>query len=286
MNSLLSCSNCTYSSSRKWNLVRHYEKVHGQKMNLTHKGLHQNFRATQNNPTDNGNLNNTTSSDPPETWSQTLNDLSKTQNTIANSNQTFDRLNFFEAKAKTLENQLNELYQHNWIIPRFHVQGLNGHICNYCHTFSFKFVMDLGYDLTMQYKHNCYKQLGAFTVPIPPDVQDIDRWAANVLFDQMSYHESIGNRLALDDLTKVFNAYRENEYRDLILGIPDRHPLITLDQNFMVDLIDSAIKSAGKKILMHDTQILDLLTKTKSTYGILEVPQQSDLKYFYMKIIK
>jgi len=234
---------------------------------------------------DNDNHYDTGLSDLGVTWEH-IHELAKIQSTIANSNQTFDRLNFFERKANNLEKQLSDLYYHNWIIPRFHVQGLNGHICKFCNKFSFRPVMDLGYDLTMQYKHNCYEQLGAFTVPIPQEVKDIDGWAARILFDQMSYYESIGNRLALDDLTKVFNAYREYEYRDLILGIPDRHPMITLDKNVMVDLIDTAIKSPGKLILMQDSQILDLLTKTKSTYGILEVPQQDDFKYYYMKIVR
>lgn len=284
MNSPWNCSICPYVSSRKWNLVRHYEKVHGQILNPPHKGLHQNFRVIEKKPTVNGNLNNTTSPhiDP---W-QSVIEFSKMHNTIANSNRTFDRLNYFETKANTLENQLRDLYRHNWIIPRFHVRGLNGHICNFCNTFSYKLVMDLGFDLTMQYKHNCTNQTGGFTIPIPKEVNDIDGWAASVLFGQMSYYESIGNCIALDNLTNVFDVYRENGYRDLILGIPERHPLITIDKNFMKDWIDMATKTPVKRILMRDSQILDLLRKTKSTYGILEVPQQEGFKYYYMKIVR
>jgi hypothetical protein len=146
--------------------------------------------------------------------------------------------------------------------------------------------MDVGYDLTMKLKHNCLKQIGAYIVPVPKDTHDVDRWAAGILFDQMSYSESIGNRLVLEDITKLFDVYKDNEYRDLILGIPDRHPMIILEDNVVTDLIEITLKNPGQRKLLLDNQILDLLTKTKSTYGILKVPDQEDYKYLYMRIVK
>ena len=283
---------CPYFSGRRWNLERHYENVHGQNMNAQLMGIRQNSRTVKKERINYNNVGDSPRSDSQD-WSQSLEELAKIQNTVANSRQTFansrqtlDRLNFFETKANTLENQLHGIYKHYWIIPRFHVQGLNGHICNLCKTFSYKVVMDLGYDLTMKFKHNCFEQIGAFTCPIPPEVEDTDRWAAGLLFEQMSYFESIGNRLVLNDLTNLFTVYRGYEYRDLILGIPDRHPMTSLDDKYIVDLIDKTWKSPGQRKLMLDSQIIDLLTKTKSTFGILKVPNQEDYKYLYMKIVK
>lgn len=280
-----SCIICSYSSGRKWNLERHYEKVHQQMPNPQQKLRHWNRPATEQVPRVSSELD-----EIPwpysESWFQRVGELSKHQNRIANSKQTFNRVNFLESRVNTLENQLRQLYQHNWIIPRLHVQGLNGHICYLCNTFNFRLVMDLGYDLTMQSKHNCYKQVGAFTIPIPQEVLDIDTWAAEILFNQMSYFESIGNRLELVDITKKFIEFGKYEYRDIIFGIPDRHPLITIEENFMTDLIDNVNNSPENRILMLDSQILQLLTKTKSTYGILELPQHDNFLYYYMRIVR
>lgn len=281
----INCSDCSYFSDRKWNLERHYEKVHNQLPTPQQSVTYWNQTSLDKMPfVPVGRSERALSSG--ESWFQTIDQFSKFQSRIANSGQTFNRVNSLESKVSTLENQLRELHQHNWIVPRSYVQGLSGHICTICKTFSFKLVMDLGYDITMQRKHNCFQPIGVFTIPIPPEVHDVDRWAAGILFNQISYLESIGNRLQLDEITKVFNVYKGNEYRDLIFGIPDRHPLVTLEDNFLTDLIDSTIRSPEKRLLMRDSQILDLLTKTKSTYGILEIPQEDDFVYYYMRILK
>lgn len=221
-----------------------------------------------------------------------VDEYSKLQDRIANSKQTFDRVNTLQSSVNNLqsnvnmlENQLRELHQHNWIIPRFHIQGLNGYICHLCNTFSFRPVMDLGYDLTMQCKHNCFRQLGGFTTSIPKEVQDVEGWAAKILLDQMSYYESIGKCFMLSDMSKVFHLWN-NEYRDIVFGIPDRHPLIAINDEHILDLIDNTRKNPGKKILLGDSQILEILKKTKSTYSILELPQKGGAKYFYMRFIK
>lgn len=102
----------------------------------------------------------------------------------------------------------------------------------------------------------------------------------------MSYFESIGNRLKLLDITKKFTEFNRFEHRNLLLGIPDRHPLITLEETFMANLFGSTINSDENSILMPNSQILDFLTKTKSTYGILEIPRNEKLRYYFARFEK
>lgn len=123
----INCSICSYFSDRKWNLERHYEYVHNQSPAPNRRVLYWNQPAVQKMPS-NPNERSESHLSSVESMFQKLDQFSKLQNRIANSTETFDRVKSLESNVNTLQYQLRELYQHNWIIPISHVQGLSGHL--------------------------------------------------------------------------------------------------------------------------------------------------------------
>ena len=134
------CSNCQYTSLRKYNLDRHSVLVHGQVLKRPEKekynkplikpnsfeSIHE-YTKPENRPWD-------------LTW-ESIERMAKINNTISNSRQTFDQINFLQGKANHLEKELAALHFNYWMIPKSHVQGISGYICKLCNKFSFKLVM-------------------------------------------------------------------------------------------------------------------------------------------------
>jgi hypothetical protein len=168
------------------------------------------------------------------------------------------------------------------MIPKSHVQGISGHICILCNKFSFKLVMDLGYDITMTSKHRCGHQIGCFEMPIPQNLRDVDEWAARVILSHLSYYSSIGKMLRADDISQHSRVLKDPYFRENMM---DKYPIFALPKAYKPDWISRATSNLGKKILVSDNEIIDFLRIAKSTYAILGLKEEDgNTRHYFVRM--
>ncbi len=275
------CLNCQYTSTRKYNLQRHYLLVHGQGVKVPEYEQYQKPLMKPNN------FQNTREYQKPEnppwelSW-ENIERMAKVNNTISNSKQTFDQINFLQEKANYLEKELAALYYNYWMIPQSHVQGISGYICKLCNKFSFKLVMDLGYDMTMLSKHRCGQQIGCYEMPLPENLMDVNEWAATVILSYLSYYSSIGKMLRADDMPQHSRMLEDPYIRENMM---DRYPIFTVPKDYKPDWISRATSNPGKQTLVTDKEIIDFLRIAKSTYAILELKEEDgETRHYFMRM--
>jgi len=220
-----------------------------------------------------------------------INDVAKLKNTIANSNQIFTRLNFFQSRAISYEKQIADLYAQNWIVSKSEIQAVSGYVCNKCNTFSLRPIIDIGHDMTMQAKHRCvHGDKSTYIVfSIPPNIENIDEWTSQVLLYHLNFYIPIGKYLAADDMSRPFNAFNEGLNSDIaygLMGIPDRYPLYSFEKDYKIDWVDRAITNLGRKIVVEEHEMLDFFRRVKSTYAIFEIPVGSNFKRILMRFTR
>ena len=77
------------------------------------------------------------------------------------------------------------------------------------------------------------------------------------------------------DLSKSFETIEgllNTEIAKFLLGIPHRYYFYSLGKDERIDWIDRSISNIGKKTIVKDFEIKDLLRMVKSTYAIFEIP--------------
>jgi hypothetical protein len=123
----------------------------------------------------------------------------------------------------------------------------------FCQTLRFKAIFDLGYDMMMESKHQCtesdYKR-SYMVIPIPPDIPDVDDWAAKYLLDQVNFYIQIGKYLIAIDMTKCLSDFSNSSNAEIargIVGVPHRYPLYSFENNSRTSWINRAIDNLGEK---------------------------------------
>jgi hypothetical protein len=224
-----------------------------------------------------------------------VSDFADLQNKITNSRQMSDHRNLLEWQVSSLNLQLascqqrfSDLLSNNWIFSKGAIQGISGHVCKICRTFSLKPVIDPGYDMTMEKKHRCAdspNNRSYMVLHIPSDIPDVDHWAAQTLLNQVNFFFPIGKYLIAKDITQDF-IYFSNKFNPEIaralLGIPDEYYSYTLENICKINWINRAIDNLGKKIIMTDDEAMDFFRKVKSTYAIFELPIGETVRQFFM----
>jgi len=288
MTTLWSCQNCPYVSLRKWNLQRHYEIMHGQKINLPSSSrtvfkVNQKQSKEKGKEFDLGPWN-------PERWLEDPGEFFKMQNMIANSKQTFDLINNLKSQVNSLQQQIgvfqrqiSDIQYYNWVLPKRSIQGFSGYICKKCSTFSVKPIFELGYDMTMQIRHRCNEmdsKKNYRDFQIPTNIQNVPVWAARVFADYLKSYTYSSRFLFSKDMTKAFKDFNQilpAEITNEILGIPDRYYLRSIESVNRTTWLDRALSNPGKEILLTEDELHDFLIKANSTYMIVEVPIREKL---------
>jgi hypothetical protein len=266
--------------------------MHGQKMNSSNNTIRKNSRVNKKKSTDEDNVPN---SWPWDLWHDKLQEAAKMQNMIANSNQTFDRINNLQWQVNTLQKQIqlsqkqmSDLLSYNWLSPKRSIQGLSAFLCKKCNTLGLKPIFNLGYDMTMECRHRCNEMANKRNYQnfqIPSDIQDVDGWGSRVMLDHLKFHTYIGKHLFSKDISQGFNNFNKVLTPDItegILGIPDRYYVYSLQRGDKIIWLQRAIENLDKEIILTDHELSDLLTRVKSTYAIFEVPSGSAMRLIFV----
>ena len=287
------CPTCWLVFSRKWNLDRHIK--------LMHQGFH-NSLSVDPVPNNQRNQKQTSNHGTFQRASFDLKDVydfAEMGNKMANSNMMFNQLNSLQWQVSSLQQQLtssnrslNDLLSRNWLLPKRSIQGLSGYLCDKCNSFSVKPIFNIGFDMTMQSRHRCnepdYKR-NYLVQQIPNNIQNADAWGGQFLIYCVNNYTFIGRNLIATDITKSFRNFElelNTEIAYQIMGVPERYNLHSLESNVNVIWIDKAIKNIGKKTPMYDSEIMDFVTRIKSTYGIFEIPMGGTVRLISLILVE
>jgi hypothetical protein len=217
-------------------------------------------------------------------------DYTKSRQIEGNSINMFETVNHLQQQVNYLQNQLSQIHLNNVITPKKGFLGVSGYFCKRCRTFSWTYVRDPGYDMTMEAKHYCdeEKVKKIFMVTI----RKIDEWNLdNYLVEEllMSLNSLIpGDKfLFAQDLTYMFSSLSSVMHTKSIyyvLGIPHRLPYYFV-QDGKINWVYRALSNLGKRILMNNEEIRDFLRRLKSTYGMIEIPNGRILRRIQMTIV-
>ena len=176
------------------------------------------------------------------------------------------------------EREIATIKSQNWVIPNSEIHGLAGYVCRRCNQIEFDGVRNIGYDMTMQARHICdeEKVKSIKMVPIrPADVRTLNDTAAGIILERLNYLMPGQKYLLAEDLSKSFEIIEgllNTEIAKILLGIPDRYYLYSLGKDERIDWIDRSVSNIGKKTMVKDFEIKELLRMVKSTYAIFEIP--------------
>ena len=152
------CQVCFRAFSRLWNMKRHASDSHGINFRNPNTDLIKSTTYLYNQSLTHNVVPNPSYS----SWDNTLAEITKmygdyikSRQIEGNSNNMFDTVSHLQQQVNYLQNQLSETYSNNVITPKSGFRGISGHFCKRCRNFSWTYVRDPGYDMTMQAKHYC-----------------------------------------------------------------------------------------------------------------------------------
>lgn len=184
----------------------------------------------------------------------------------------------YKNKIAMYEREIATIRSQNWIIPNSEIQGLTGYVCRRCNLIAFDAVRNIGYDMTMQARHTCdeekVKSIKMVSIR-PAHVRNLNDTAAGIILERLNYLMPGQKYLLAVDLSKSFESIEgllNTESAKLLLGIPDRYYFYSLGKDERIDWIDRSVSNIGKKTIVKDFEIKDLLRMVKSTYAIFEIP--------------
>jgi hypothetical protein len=226
-------------------------------------------------------------------------DFAELNSKMTNSTQTFNRMNSLQLQVNSLQQQVasygrnfSDLYSHYWILPNSSIKGISGYVCEKCKTLSCKAIFDPGYDMTMQSKHSCLnisESEGHVVLQIPPETQNIDDWAGRILLDCVNNHTGIGRNLLAKDMTKGLRQFAralDPGTAFEMFGIPDRYAIYQIEKDNNIRWVQEAISNLDKRIGLSDSEILDFLSRFKSTYAIMQIRTEIGIQHISMILTK
>jgi len=282
------CPTCLQIFSRHWNLQRHSEDIHGVSLFATEQKVKENNRRkfsskVQNVASSSGQSNFDKTVD--QTW-----DLIRNFTENAKSMNLATNLQTLKRQLMISQNELAWIKSNNWIISKREIRGISGYLCRRCNTLSFIPIKDPGFDMTMQAKHICDEEKikRIFCVSIRPiDVWNRANTMAVILFDRLNFIIPGDKYLYAQDFSSIFYLITDKlgfEIAYETLGIPNRFPLHSLQENHNIDWVDGALNNLGKKVLIDEEEIRDFLRRINSTYAIFEIASAEKRRWIFMTL--
>ena len=136
------CPTCAQEFSRKWNMRAHC------------KGQHDYDPIPSKNPKKYGFSND---SEVDSNYYEAENAIGRVVTMMEDllKIQQLGRANSITGRVRSDESYLNNLVDDYIIISKRDISGVSGYLCNRCLSFQFRYVMDIGRNLTAREKHRC-----------------------------------------------------------------------------------------------------------------------------------
>ena len=273
------CRICFTKFTRGANMRKHMEVIHRvfEKSTRKHPTFGDSVRKVSISEYDRNGVHRQTPTTPFDKSLEQLSNLTKLEpfgKLVASVQATDDYRN----KISMYEREIATIRSQNWIIPNSEIHGLTGYVCRRCNQIAFDSVRNIGYDMTMQDRHTCdeekVKSIKMVSIR-PVDVRNLNDTAAGIILERLNYLMPGQKYLLAVDLSKSFETIEgllNIEIAKILLGIPDRYYFYSLGKDERIDWIDRSVSNIGKKTIVKDFEIKDLLRMVKSTYAIFEIP--------------
>ncbi len=231
-------------------------------------------------------------SDP---WLKKIQEFGKMQNMIANSTQTFDRINNLQWQVNALQQQIgycrkyiSDLLSYYLLSPKRSIEGVSGHFCKKCWTLGLKPIFNLGYDETMESRHLCNEaedRRNYQNFQVSNNIQNLDHWTVGVFLEYMKSNTRIGQHIISKDVTKAFDDFNQvltPEITQRINGVPDRYYSYSLKISDRIVWLNRSIENLDKEILLTQDELADFLIRVKSTYAIFEISTKEKFRRIFV----
>lgn len=287
------CSICYTKFTRKWNMKKHMQNIHNVfEVDVGIKNVRSFPREKRliAQPFETG----WGRAKPPITGLdqslERLSNLTKVAADYASTMNIFQESADDKRKIAMYQNEINWIKSNNWIVPNSQTQGLSGYVCRRCNLIGFLNIQDIGYDMTMQAKHRCneakVKSIRMCSIR-PSDIWHLNDFAAKIMLDRLNCIMPGQKYLLAEDISYSFNSIEKalnTEIAKLLWGIPDRYYFYSLGKDERIAWLDRSVSNVGKKTIIEDFEIKELLRKVKSTYAIFEIPILHVLRKVLIKI--
>lgn len=289
------CRICFAKFTRKWNMLKHMEKIHNvfedfQKNTPFVHGGKQDLPVSVKDVTNAQRQQPGTALDKSLRW---LFDMTRLSKDFIESTNTFQTIDYLKRKIHSYENEIADIKSNCLIIPNSDIQGLSGYLCRRCNSMGFIRIQNIGYDKTMQARHKCDEKK-VKSMPMVSNMP-LDIWAiwdsynftAHRMFEYLNSIWPGQKHLLAEDWSNSFDFLERSLNSDVVkklLGFSDRYYYYLLPKSLKADWVNRVITNIGKKTEVEDFEIIDFLRRVSSTYAFFQIPTAQGIKRILIKI--
>jgi len=217
--------------------------------------------------------------------------LAGLSNSLGNLTINSPNVNLIQQELNFYRSRLALITSDYWLVPKNQIAGISGYFCERCQVFEQEFVRDIGYDKTAQARHWCDEDKVKSKHKLSTNSSDIaardDIWARILLNSINSLNPNLRYLIATD-VSYAFNVLASSfdfQQVNMLMGIPDRYCLYQFHESARPDWINRALANLDKKIAMEESEIIDFLKRTKSTYAAIEVSTKESFKIIRVMLV-
>jgi hypothetical protein len=115
---------------------------------------------------------------------------------------TFQDVRGRQSIMSSIENAIDYLTNNFVILKRKDIAGISGHVCNYCLSFQYQFIKDIGFDLTAQERHRCI----SFMVNMANRLEDLKARQNHIRTQAVDHLLGLTNSLFIGN-TNIFGKF-------------------------------------------------------------------------------
>jgi hypothetical protein len=246
------CRICFAKFTRRGNMLRHMEDIHGVRQALKK-------RAIKDRPgyqrLDTGFKSETTADFTEFDKHQArILDIIKLFNEYTNGTNLFQTINNLRSMLVSREKQIQDISTNYYLMPLEQIKGVSGFICRTCNQLGCGPIRDIGFDLTKHAHHKCdqEKVKGIKMCSIrKSDLWNLENYLASLMIEFLNFCMPGRKYIISEDMSLEFADYEERfglESAKKIFGIPDRMYFHSVGQGEMKEWIKRMLRNVGKKI--------------------------------------